>query len=175
MTSYTLLEFDELQSTSDFLKENHSYFPHMTMIRAGYQTKGRGQFDRVWLSNPGENVLFSILLKNISTNQSHQLKAWIMFGLISYFQTFGITPEFKEPNDLYVGDQKLAGILIESLSLEDMFDVVVVGIGININQSHFPNFPATSLSLLTGQSYDIRKIFKELADRFMHTYPNYIK
>jgi len=174
MISYTLLEFDELQSTSDFLKENHSYFPHMTIIRSDYQTKGRGQFDRIWSSNKGENLLFSILLKNVKINQSGQLKRWIMEGLITFFQSYGISPEFKEPNDLYVQENKIAGILIESLSLEDTFDVVVIGIGLNINQTVFDGLKACSLKTLTKRTYDLHHLFKDVIETLLKTYQHYL-
>jgi len=174
MASYTLLEFDQLDSTSDFLKENHAYFPHMTFIRAGYQLKGRGQFDRTWQSNKDENLLFSILLKHVHTDQSHAIKKWIMLSMISFFQSYGIQPEFKEPNDIYVGDKKIAGILIESLSYEQIFDVMVIGIGLNINQLHFGDLPATSLSQLTRQSYQLSEMFRQLMQNLVRSYRDHI-
>lgn len=174
MASYTLLEFDQLDSTSDFLKENHAYFPHMTLIRAGYQLKGRGQFDRSWQSNPNENILFSILLKHVHTDQSFAIKRWIMLSLIAFFQSMGVQPEFKEPNDLYVGDEKIAGILIESLSLEHVFDVMVIGIGLNINQRDFGDLKATSLSTLTEISYAIPETFRQLLNLLVKSYRDYV-
>lgn len=174
MQNYTLLEFDRLDSTNDFLKENHSYFPHMTIIRADYQEKGRGQFERTWISRPKENFLFSIMLKNIKTSKSHHIKHWILLSIIRFFQMFGVTPEFKEPNDLYVGDQKIAGILIESLSLEETFDVLVIGIGININQTDFSNLKATSLKKITGVTYDIQHEFHKLLKILISSYDEYL-
>lgn len=174
MQSYTLLEFDKLDSTNDFLKDNHSYFPHMTIIRADYQQKGRGQFDRIWQSNPKENILFSIMLKNVKTNQSHHIKHWIMLSVIRFFQTYGVTPEFKEPNDLYVGDAKIAGILIESLSTDEIFDVVIIGVGININQTQFNSFKATSLKELTDKRYVISHEFQKLVLLLVSSYDEYL-
>ncbi len=146
----------------------------MTIIRANYQTKGRGQFERTWSSNKNENLLFSILLKNVKINQSGKLKQWIMEGLITFFQSQGILPEFKEPNDLYVGENKLAGILIESLSLEDTFDVVVIGIGLNINQTVFDGLKACSLATLTKHRYDLHHLFKDVIETLLKTYQHYL-
>lgn len=174
MQNYTLLEFDQLDSTSDFLKENHSYFPHMTIIRADHQHKGRGQFDRMWQSDANQNFLFSMMLKNVKTNQSHQLKHWVMLSIIRFFQIFGVTPEFKKPNDLYVGDAKIAGILIETVSTEEIFDVVVIGIGININQMQFQPFKATSLKELTHKTYNIPHEFQKLLTLLMSSYDEYL-
>ncbi len=86
MISYTLLEFEELDSTSNFLKENQTYFPNMTIIKTNHQTQGRGQFDRQWESKAGENLLFSILLKDIDVSKTYDIKRWITSVLLLYFQ-----------------------------------------------------------------------------------------
>lgn len=169
--NYTVLEFDVLPSTSDFLKEHHPYFPHLTFIRAGYQEKGRGQFDRTWESQANENLLFSLLLKSIDIKYVDKLKKWVLFELIHFFKSHGITPYFKEPNDLYVDDHKLCGILIESLSRDDMFDVVVIGIGINVNQTLFHTPNAISMRQLTHQIYDLPTLFITLVKSLSESYP----
>jgi BirA family transcriptional regulator, biotin operon repressor / biotin---[acetyl-CoA-carboxylase] ligase len=174
MTSFTLLEFDSIHSTSDLLKENHSYFPHMTFIRANHQTKGRGQFDRVWLSNHGENLLFSVLVKDIPIHKSYELKLWILESLVIYLKRFGIDVYFKEPNDLYVDDMKICGILIETQSSSSIFEYAVIGIGINFNQKHFPGLNATSISKIKGQNYPLKPSFQELIDIMVKEYERYI-
>lgn len=173
MNKYTLMEFDSLDSTSDFLKENQTYFPHMTIIRADFQEKGRGQFDRVWQSNKCENLLFSILLKQIRVNRIDYLKQWIIETITYYIKSIGINVSFKEPNDLYIRNKKLAGILIETISKEDQFDIVIIGIGININQMDFKELNATSLKQETHQSYDIKQLFLELLDYLLDKYNDY--
>jgi BirA family transcriptional regulator, biotin operon repressor / biotin---[acetyl-CoA-carboxylase] ligase len=169
MTSYTLLEFDNLESTSDFLKENHSYFPHMTFIRANYQSKGRGQYDRNWSSNASENLLFSILLKDQNLNPI-QIKTWIMESLISFIQSFKLIPYYKEPNDIYVEDQKICGILIETKSNGKEYDYVIVGIGLNVNQDQFDKLNATSIKLLTNINFQLKDVFSKLINVLMTDY-----
>ena len=173
MISYTLLEFDTLSSTSDFLKENHSYFPHMTMIRANYQSKGRGQFDRTWISNKNENIMFSILLKEIDVKRVGNVKLWILESLITFINMNGINCYFKEPNDIFVEDQKLCGILIETQTSKDIYDYVVVGIGININQEHFDNLPATSFINILKTKQDLKKLFSKLVNILIKDYERY--
>ncbi|MCR3906383.1 MAG: biotin--[acetyl-CoA-carboxylase] ligase [Tenericutes bacterium] len=175
MISYTLLEFDTLTSTSDFLKENYSYFPHMTLIKASFQSQGRGQYDRTWESNPNENLLFSILLKDINVSKAYEIKLWVMETLVQHLQNQGINVYFKEPNDLYVGDKKICGILIETKSSENNFDYVVIGIGLNINQTEFKNFDATSIKNELHQSIDIKKHFNQLLNLLVNQYEKYIK
>jgi len=173
MINYTLLEFDKLDSTSDFLKENHSYFPHMTIIRANHQSKGRGQFDRTWISDENENIIFSILLKEIDVMHVANVKLWILESLITFINSYGINCYFKEPNDIYVGDQKLCGILIETKTAKDIYDYVVVGIGININQQNFNGLTATSFKNILKSNQDLKKLFTNLVHILVKDYERY--
>lgn len=175
MTSFTLLEFDSLHSTSDLIKENHSYFPHMTFIRANHQTKGRGQFDRIWLSNHGENLLFSVLVKDIPIHKSYELKLWVLESLVIYLKRFGIDVYFKEPNDLYVDEEKICGILIETQSSSSVFEYAAIGIGININQKYFPGLRATSVAKIKGHDIPLKETFQELIDIMVKEYGRYIR
>ena len=170
MMSYTLLEFDEIDSTSNFLKENQAYFPHMTLIRTNHQTGGRGQFDRTWESKPHENLLFSILIKDIKLDQMYKVKSWIVTSLMHFFHQYGILVYFKEPNDLFVDDKKICGILIETQSSYDRFDYAVIGIGINLNQLTFANPRATSMAMITSQTYHPQQTFKDLLDILLKEY-----
>jgi biotin-[acetyl-CoA-carboxylase] ligase BirA-like protein len=174
MIPYTLLEFEELTSTNDFLKENQTYFPHFTWIRTDVQTQGRGQYDRTWQSNKGENLLFSVLLKQVHANDFDAMKRWIMDTMIDVLQSYGVSPHFKEPNDLYVNDQKICGILIESISMEHVFDVVVIGIGLNVNQMSFHGLNATSIKQQTGQRAHLHDLFILIVEAMAKAYPRYL-
>lgn len=167
---YTYLSFDNLTSTSDLLKEHFSSFSHLTFIRTDFQTKGRGQFDRMWVSNPKENLLFSVLLKDIDVSCLEDIKKWMIEGITSLLETHDITPRFKEPNDLYVGVDKICGILMESRSQGNMLDYVVIGVGLNVNQTEFVNLNATSMSLLKDQHFDIDQVMQNLIDKLMKSY-----
>lgn len=90
MISYTLLEFDELISTSNFLKENQTYFPHMTFVKVNHQTEGRGQYDRKWESDANQNLLFSILLKHINVSNMLEIKRWVVSSIMKYLRNRGI-------------------------------------------------------------------------------------
>ncbi|MDY0294456.1 MAG: biotin--[acetyl-CoA-carboxylase] ligase [Acholeplasmataceae bacterium] len=169
--NYTLLEFDVLDSTNDFLKEHHPYFPQLTFVRANHQLKGRGQFDRVWESKANQNLLFSVLLKKIKTRHLEQMKQWVLEGIVDLFEKHHVHAMFKEPNDLYIDDQKVAGILIETATSFDTFDVVVIGVGININQTDFDLLNATSLAIKTKKNYDLNTLFLSLVEHLTQTIP----
>jgi len=173
MTSYTLLEFDELSSTSDFLKENYAYFPHMTWIRAGYQSQGRGQFDRTWTSDKAHNILCSILLKDIPIDKVNHIKSWIIDSIELFLNTLGIESRFKEPNDLYVLEHKICGVLIESKSKENVLESVVIGIGLNVNQVQFDDFQATSIKRILNNDQDVNQLFQYFMTFMMETYKGY--
>ncbi len=174
MISYTLLEFEELISTSNFLKENQTHFPNMTIIKANHQTQGRGQFDRKWESPPKENLLFSILLKDINVKKTYDIKRWITSGLMLFLQRKNIDVTFKEPNDIYFQGQKLCGILIETQASSNVFDYVIIGIGMNVNQKVFEHQAATSLSLILNQQINMKHLFDELINMLMESYEQYI-
>ena len=173
MISYTLLEFDSLDSTSDFLRDNHPYFPHMTLIRAEHQLKGRGQFDRKWESEANQNLLFSILLKDINISRSFEIKNWIKTSMMNFLFKQGIDVTFKEPNDLYVKDKKICGILIETQATDSNLDYVIVGIGLNVNQKSFVNFQATSMLMEVKRGFDLRLLFHNLLDELMSEYSKF--
>lgn len=156
---YTILEFDDVISTSSLLKEHYASFPHFTVIRTDYQSHGRGQFDRIWEAKKGQNLLMSLLLKDIKIKQIDHLKKETIDALIEVLSMYGVNAFFKSPNDLYVGDKKICGILIETQTSDRLLDYVVIGIGLNINQRTFGDYPATSLALELHHPLEIKEVF----------------
>ena len=166
----TELKFHELDSTSDFLKNGYQDFQHFTFVRTDHQKKGRGQFDRIWQSESGKNLLFSILLKDIVIAKMDDLNSIILNSIMDTLVSFGIHPQFKAPNDLYVSGKKICGILIENLASEHMYLYVVIGIGLNINQTDFKDLNATSMSLEKNQLLDIDMVYQTLLNQFFKRY-----
>src|SRR5690606_10436096 len=145
MAKVKLIELKQVNSTNDYLKSKYEELPSFTVVRADYQTAGRGQFDRKWNAARGKNLLFSLLLKDIPFDQIITIKEWIKSSIFQTLGSFGLDVYFKEPNDVYVDDKKICGILIETKSNEKNFDYVIIGIGLNVNQMLFSGFKATSL------------------------------
>lgn len=92
------------------------------------------------------------------------IKTQIMNTLILILSKFEINAVYKEPNDLYVNQQKICGILIETKIQNHRFDYVIIGIGLNVNQEDFNNLNAISMRLLKGMIYDIKEIYHTLVD-----------
>lgn len=137
------------------------------------QTAGRGQFDKKWLSEKGENIILSIVL-NTSELHMHQQPSLGMIAALSVQRLFNnFTDEeikIKWPNDIYCRDRKAAGILIENIVRGQQWQFAVAGFGINVNQTLFPADlkNPVSLKLITEQNFDCVLLAKQLCNIFEH-------
>jgi BirA family biotin operon repressor/biotin-[acetyl-CoA-carboxylase] ligase len=131
-----------------------------TVVITENQTKGKGQYNTVWESEPGSNLTFSLILYPdfLPADQQFLLNQAIALGVYDYVsQFFGGQVTIKWPNDIYVNNDKIAGILIENSLTSNMISSTVAGIGININQQVFSSaiLNPTSFRMLTGQHFNI--------------------
>jgi biotin-[acetyl-CoA-carboxylase] ligase BirA-like protein len=168
-----ILYFQALESTNDFLKANEKRLENHTIVLAGYQTKGKGQFERVWESLPNLNLLFSFLFKE--EIDPFILNEIIVLSLLDTLQHYSIKAWYKDPNDIYVENHKISGVLMETKFQDNLQDYLIVGIGLNINQQYFNVDSATSMSLLTGIVYDIQEVFHVFLGMFEQRYHNRIQ
>jgi biotin-[acetyl-CoA-carboxylase] ligase BirA-like protein len=165
----TLFTFDSLDSTSTYLKLHAHEHGHLTVVRARYQTFGRGQFDRKWQANPNENLLFSILLKPVEPIDLKRLEWMVIQTLLTFLSSLGIEASHKLPNDILIKGKKVCGMLIETFHEGSTLSHVILGIGLNVNQLTFSNLPnATSIALATQKTYDIDPLFSSLIRLFEH-------
>ncbi len=138
-----------------------------TVIRAEEQYAGRGQFGSEWKSKPGENITISIILcpKFLLVKHQFYLNAAIALGVYDFVkQILQSTVSIKWPNDIYIGEKKIAGLLIENILRGVYLDKTIVGIGVNINQSDFdPSLPnPTSLYLECQKKFSIDDLLFQL-------------
>ena len=143
-------------------------------VYAGEQTSGRGQRGNVWYSAGDENLLLSLLVppSAVTVKEQFYLSQAIALAVNDAMHACGVNSVIKWPNDIYVGNRKLAGILVELDYAGDMIDCAIVGVGINVNQSQFPAMDKipTSLFLLTGKDFDIEIVLKSLLTSFQYYY-----
>ncbi len=170
MAKLKIISFKQIPSTNDYLKKNYQDLKSFTVVRTDYQTQGRGQFERRWHSARGKNLLCSLLLKDVALDQVTLIKEWVKSSIFSLLGSLGLDVYFKEPNDVYVNDKKLCGILIETQSSGTKFDYVVVGIGLNVNQVLFPGYKATSIFLETKKVYDVKRLYSKLLSTLLENY-----
>ena len=166
--------FKTLESTNGYLKKNYQLLKHQTIIRADEQTHGYGQHQSIWKSNASSLTLSILLKKEINAHMAKLMPLLTAVAvhkvLIHYHQKLSI----KWPNDLMCQDKKLAGILCESIILNQDFEALIIGLGLNVNQEKFDQTlmeKATSLHLLTHQSY----VISRLASRISKSILNEIK
>lgn len=176
MIGSTIVHLDIADSTNNYavrelltksLKEG-------TVFVAEWQNTGRGQGNSSWESAKGLNLTFSIVLfpKSIEIHRQFMISKAVSLGVLDFLTGYISGLTVKWPNDIYAGDKKIAGILIETAISAGKFARAVVGIGLNVNQEIFlseaPN--PVSLKNLTGISYDLSLMLDLLCEKLDHRY-----
>lgn len=157
----------QTNSTSTLLREQYTdSLPNLYTIRTDYQSAGRGQAGNGWESEDSKNLLFSTLLRcEVSPAEQFRLTMWVSVAmvemLLKYLPAEGLT--IKWPNDIYYGDKKLAGILVENTLVGSKIAYSIVGIGLNVNQLEFlsPAPNPISMQQISGKEYDVENLLEE--------------
>jgi BirA family transcriptional regulator, biotin operon repressor / biotin---[acetyl-CoA-carboxylase] ligase len=145
------------------------------VVFAEHQTAGRGQRGNRWESAAGKGLWFSILLRpKIDLVSSPRLIAWAAEAISDAIQSeFSLTPTIKLPNDVQIDGRKVAGVLVEMRAQEKAAHLAIVGIGVNVNQSDFPEElqdKAISLAMVLGRQIDRQKFAITLLRNLDRTY-----
>jgi BirA family biotin operon repressor/biotin-[acetyl-CoA-carboxylase] ligase len=152
-----LIELDVVDSTNNYAANllNTTNVHDGTVILAYHQEKGRGQRGNIWHSVAHTNLTISIVLyaKFLTADRQFMLSKAISLGIFDYLDAMMHKPVYvKWPNDIYVGDSKIAGILIENSLRANYVTESIVGIGLNVNQQQFkPEYKATSIAIEAGR------------------------
>ena len=146
-----------------------------TVVVTNHQTQGRGQAGNSWESEPGANLTFSMILYPVSVKASDQfiLSKVISLAVFDFISEIILgSVSIKWPNDVYVGDKKISGILLENFIEGAHLTKTIAGIGVNINQERFlsdaPN--PVSLRQLTGTTYPLENCLQTLHTRIADRY-----
>lgn len=127
--------FRELPSTNSWLKSSKD-LETGTVVITDSQVTGRGQYDRKWISEPGQNLTFSVLLRPGNPQFIHTITLVAATACAEVLQAYTINRIcIKWPNDIYCESKKVGGILVESSFVGGKIDKLVLGIGINVNQT----------------------------------------
>lgn len=144
---------------------------------ADEQTQGRGQQGNTWQSEPGKNLLCSLYIepRHLKADQGFLISQWVSISMISLLESFGLDSMIKWPNDILVHRRKIAGILIENGIQGQYLSHSIIGIGLNINQTHFPNsqtpYNPVSLRQCSGKEYILQDILNNLLIHLEKFYP----
>ena len=175
-----IIWLERVDSTNDEARRHISEIDNLSVVSALEQTKGRGQRGNRWSSQPGENLTFSLVVKDfrIKANEQSAISQATALSLIDLLSRHEIKARIKWPNDIYAGDEKICGILIENSLKGSEIDWSIIGIGLNVNQTAFPeDLPnPTSMKLCTGNSnpYNTREILEEFMGIFTGYYREYL-
>lgn len=160
-----LIFYDVTDSTNSQAKAmlKRQTLPEGTVLVAERQTAGRGTGDHRWESAAPESLLFSLILQPPLRLQPLSFLPAVALAR-TLCERYDIDAHLKWPNDVLVGDRKLAGILCEGVSQPSLQTAWIVGVGVNVNQQGFPE-PirdiAISMRYITGKSYSIENIFQD--------------
>ncbi len=165
---FKIIKLDATDSTNRYLKDLvlSKSLDDYTVVITQNQTKGRGQMGSGWQSDPGKNLTFSFLKKFEALHVDHQfnLNICVSLAILASLERLGIPNlRVKWPNDIMSGSFKICGILIENILKGHFVSYSVIGIGLNVNQTIFPNLEkAASLKSVTKETFDLEALLNEI-------------
>ena len=147
----------------------------LVAVTARHQTAGRGQRGNVWSSKEGENLLLSMLVRpgsSLEVANQFLLSQAVAVSLHAAMKCYGIETKLKWPNDIYVGNRKLAGILVELDYSGAFVEQAIVGIGLNVNQTEFPPMDRVpvSMKMLLGKEITVDDVLCDVIECFGRYY-----
>ena len=166
---FNRIHLEQIDSTNSYLRKNAALLCDnaddcfkAVVVTAENQTSGRGQRGNVWLSQSGVNLLMSILVHPLflPVGQQFRLSQIVALSLCRAMRGYGIDASLKWPNDIYVGNRKLAGILIELDYSGSVVGQAVIGIGLNVNQTEFAAMDRVpvSMKMLRGCDFSVSDV-----------------
>lgn len=159
----------EVDSTNNFAATliSDQLCQNGAVIMADYQSKGKGQRGNTWIANKGENLILSLVYMpdNLSVVEQIKLNWCASLAIISLLTDFEIHATVKWPNDILVGKNKIAGILIENQLIGQRVLSSIIGIGLNVNQLNFELPFATSMKIERKTTFSIYELKNKLVDK----------
>ena len=182
---HDIIWFESIDSTNEECRRRISDIDNLSVVAALSQTSGKGQRGNVWLSEAGQNLTFSIVLKFPAKGLKAEMEPMLAYdqfvlseitslAIVDLLADFGIEAKIKWPNDIYIGDRKICGMLIENSLRGEWIQHSIIGIGLNVNQRNFdvtlPN--PTSMVLCNESSdsvphYELHELLEEFMDIFL--------
>lgn len=167
-----IYHFDTTTSTNDDARDEK--YHEGDVVWADFQTAGRGQRGHEWHSRKGENLTFSVVLEPtfVPVAEQFSVSEVVALSLVDMLAEYGIEARIKWTNDIYVGDKKLVGILIEHSLASTSLRRTIVGVGINVNQTEFdtalPN--PVSMAQLLGKELDTEEVLRNFLTHLQSNY-----
>jgi len=180
MINFQDVYFESIDSTNEEAKRNISKYPHGSVLYTNTQTAGKGRLGRTWTSPPDKNIYMSLVIKNDKLHPD-SVNAYVQIASLAIYECLKKHAihhlRIKWPNDLLVGDAKIAGILCEGIFEQNKMTSLIIGAGINVNMTFgdLKNLgrPATSLLLETSTPWNRDSLKDEILDQFQKFYQVY--
>lgn len=173
----THIHLHSIDSTNNFLKSYKTDKEDwITLVTADYQTAGRGQRGNSWEAEEGKNLVFSLLIhpRGIKASRIFAVSEVAALSICEALSELLGTEAFavKWPNDIYHGDKKIAGILIETDLMGGRIENAVIGVGVNINQTRFVSDAPNPISLqqIQGRETNLQQAMESVTRHFAKLY-----
>ena len=175
-SKHDIIWLQNIDSTNNEAKRHISELDNLSVVAALSQSDGRGQRGNSWQSEPERNLLFSVVLRlQVQAYDQFVISQMASLAVVDLLGEHDIEAKIKWPNDIYVGDKKICGILIENAVSGKWISHSIVGIGLNVNQRNFdvsiPNPTSMTLSY-PDKSEDFN--LHDLLDEYMNILSGYI-
>ena len=173
------IHLGQIDSTNAYLQRQQSETDIRNwVVSADEQTAGKGMGSNGWESEVGKNLTFSLALDAsfLPAERQFLLSEAVALGLIQALDTLLPTEKLhiKWPNDIYFDNRKLSGILINSTIKANRMDISIIGIGLNVNQIQFQDWPTHPISLrqITGKEYALQPLLEQIAESIYNKVEN---
>ena len=165
-----IIWYEKLGSTNDEARRRLPDLANLSVVSTKSQSAGRGQGDHSWYSTPGTNLTFSFVLHYadfdapLPVSDALLITCLTTLGIREYLLSEGIEARIKWPNDIWVGDKKICGILIENILDEDKVAHSIIGVGLNVNEEGWPAELPNPVSMfeLSGKKRDLNEALTRL-------------
>lgn len=175
------INLETVDSTNLYAKKHIETLKDRTIILTKEQTAGRGRLNRSWVDLGKNNIFMSIVLKPSDTYKEvySNITQYLSVVLCHTFETFGLEPQIKWPNDVLINNKKIAGILSESVVQGSKFKGLVLGVGINLNATNkgvesITDKPVTALNIELNREIDCKQFLDKLLEEFFKNYDKFL-
>ena len=162
-----ILKLSTVDSTNTWVAQHEGDLSNQAIVYCEEQTAGRGQRGNSWESEAGENITASMIFHpgEFEASRQFSISESVSLAIVEFLREYGVEAKIKWPNDIYVGDKKISGILVEHHVLGRYVARSIAGMGINMNQEVFRSDAPNPVSLwqLTAKKNDIDEAVKKLA------------
>ncbi|MDE6394194.1 MAG: biotin--[acetyl-CoA-carboxylase] ligase [Duncaniella sp.] len=172
MSETQIIHLDTVGSTSSYMATLGEDAAHGTAVMAREQTAGRGQRGNSWEAEPGKNITLSLMLRPEGLHPARQfvISQAVSLAIVEMLDRYVERVSIKWPNDIYVRDRKICGILIENAISGSSITRCIVGIGLNVNQTRFlsdaPN-PVSLRQLLPDTEFDVEALAATMVEEIV--------